>query len=246
MIFFAYGKIGLILLKFLFKNFRLDIKAVVLIKSDKEIVKFAKKKISRNNIIFWSKSSILEKKLLYFKPEKFFLLWWPFILKKKLLRIPKNGTINIHPSYLPYFKGKDPNFWAILNRGPYGVSIHNVNTKIDSGKIIFRKKINKIDSTIDGKKLYNINLTELVKLFKNKYKFLRTKKLNGPKLMNKKTKIYKRKDMVKESKISLNKTYKAEYLINLLRAKNFPPNNGVTFKKNNKTYSINIKIKEVD
>ena len=29
--------------------------------------------------------------------------------------------------------------WAILNSGPYGVSIHHVNTKTDSGKIIFRK-----------------------------------------------------------------------------------------------------------
>ena len=48
MIFFANGKIGLILLKFLFKNFMLDIKAVVLIKSDIEIVKFVRKKISRN------------------------------------------------------------------------------------------------------------------------------------------------------------------------------------------------------
>ena len=45
MIFFGKnGKIGLIL-KFLFKNFMLDIKAVVLIKSDIEIVKFIRKKI---------------------------------------------------------------------------------------------------------------------------------------------------------------------------------------------------------
>ena len=52
MIFFAYGKIGLILLKFLFKNFRKDIKTVVLIKSDKETVSFVKEKILRKKIIF--------------------------------------------------------------------------------------------------------------------------------------------------------------------------------------------------
>ena len=140
MIFFSNGKIGLILLKFLFKNFMLDIKAVVLIKSDIEIVKFVRKKISRNKIIFWSKSSSLENKLFFYKPEKFFLLWWPFILKKNLLKISKNGTINIHPSYLPYFKERS-NFWAILNSGPYGVSIHHVNTKTDSGKLYLEKKL---------------------------------------------------------------------------------------------------------
>lgn len=246
MIFFANGKIGLILLKFLFKNFRLDIKALVLLKSDKEIITFAKKKISRNRIIFWSKSPSLRDKLLTFKPEKFFLLWWPFILKRKILNIPKNGTINIHPSYLPYFKGKDPNFWAILKNGPYGVSIHEAISNTDSGKILFRKKIKEINSTVDGKKLYKINAIELVKLFKNKYKFLRDKKFNGLKLMNKKTKIYKRKDMIKKTEIDLNKMYKAEYLINLLRAKNFPPNTGVIFKKKENTYSINIKIKKIN
>ena len=64
--------------------------------------------------------------------------------------------------------------------------------------------------------------------------------------MNKKTKIYKRKDMIKKTEIHLNKMYKAEYLINLLRAKNFPPNTGVIFKKKENTYSINIKIKKIN
>ena len=51
--------------------------------------------------------------------------------------------------------------------------------------------------------------------------------------------------MIKESEITLSKSYTAEYLINLMRAKNFPPNNGVTFKKKGKIYSINIKINEI-
>lgn len=246
MIFFANGKIGLILLNFLIKSFKSDIKAVVIIKSDIKIKTFLKKKISVKKIIPWSQTSSFRNKLYSLKPDKFFLLWWPFILKKNLLKIPQSETINIHPSYLPYFKGKDPNFWAILSKGPYGVSINEANAKADSGKILFKKKIYKIDKTIDGKKLYNINLKELIKLFKNKYIFLRKKKFSKSKFMNKKTKIYKRKDMIKESKISLNKTYKAEYLIDLLRAKNFPPNRGVIFKKNGNTYSINIKIKKVD
>ena len=56
------------------------------------------------------------------------------LIKKisKKAKIPKYETINLHPSYLPHFKGKDPNFWSILKDGPYGVSIHRVNKKIDS------------------------------------------------------------------------------------------------------------------
>ena len=244
MIFFVNGKIGLNILKFLIKNFKKDIKAIVLTKSDILIKDYMKINFYKCKIITWEKSINFQKKLILLKPNKFFLLWWPFILKKNLLKIPKYDTINTHPSYLPHYKGKDPNFWSILNNGPYGVSIHKAIIKIDSGNILFQKKINKIDHTIDARRLYKINEVEIVKLFKNKYKILR--KNNFTKFrINKKTKIHIRNDMIKVSKINLNKLYKAEYLINLMRAKNFPPNNGVIFKKNGKIYSITIKINEI-
>lgn len=245
MIFFAFGQVGLNLVKFIFKNFKQDIKAIVISRSDKLIKNYLKKKIPRSKILIWSKEVNFEKKLSSLNVDKFFLLWWPYILKKKILKIPKKGTINIHPSFLPYFKGKDPNFWSILKKGPYGVSIHEANVKVDSGKILFQKELFKINYTVDAEALYKIQCFEIVKLFKNKYKQLRLDNHKKFKMANKKTKINKRKDMLKESKINLNKMYKAEYLINLLRAKNFPPNNGVTFKKHGKTYSINIKIKEI-
>ena len=244
MIFFVNGIVGLNILKFLIKNFKKDIKAIVLTKSDILIKNYIKKKLHKSKIITWKKSINFQNKLISLKPNKLFLLWWPFILEKNLLKIPKYETINAHPSYLPHYKGKDPNFWSILNNGPYGVTIHKASIKTDSGNILFQKKINKINHTIDAQKLYEINAVEIVKLFKNKYKILR--KNNFTKFrMNKKTKIHKRNDMIKESKITLNKSYKAEYLINLMRAKNFPPNSGVVFKKNRKIYSINIKINEI-
>tara|TARA_S200000501_G_scaffold368194_1_gene405679 strand:- start:902 stop:1639 length:738 start_codon:yes stop_codon:yes gene_type:complete len=244
MIFFVDGIIGLNILKFLIKNFKKDIQAIVLTKSDILIKNYLKKKLHKSKIITWEKSNNFQKKLISINPNKFFLLWWPLILKKNLLKIPKYGTINTHPSYLPHYKGRDPNFWSILNNGPYGVTIHKASIKIDSGNILFQKKINKIDYTIDGQKLYKINAVEIVKLFKNKYKILRKNNFTKFK-MNKKSKIKKRNDMIKECEITLNKSYKAEYLINLMRAKNFPPNNGVTFKKKGKIYSINIKIKKI-
>ena len=51
--------------------------------------------------------------------------------------------------------------------------------------------------------------------------------------------------MLSKSIIDLNKLYKASYLINLLRAKNFYPYDGVRFKVNKDVYSINIKIRKL-
>lgn len=245
MIFFINEIVGYKIIKFILKKYYTDVKAVVILNSDKKIKNFLKKEYPKKKIIIWSTKIRFCDNLKKLSPKLFFLIWWPFILKKKLLNIPKDGTINTHPSFLPYYKGKDPNFWSILKNGPYGVSIHKVNEKIDSGDILFRKKINKIGYDVDAKKLYKISQSTLIKLFIDKYHFLR-KDFNSIKtLRNKKSNIYYRKDMITVSKIYLNKKYKAKYLINLLRAKNFPPYLGVIFKDSQTTYSINIKIKKI-
>lgn len=50
--------------------------------------------------------------------------------------------------------------------------------------------------------------------------------------------------MLKISKINLNSKIVVKNFLNLLRAKNFLPNDGIVFFDNKKKYSINIKINE--
>jgi methionyl-tRNA formyltransferase len=51
-------------------------------------------------------------------------------------------AFNIHPSYLPDYKGKDPIKDVLLNKEIFtGVSVHFLNEEFDSGKIIMQKKI---------------------------------------------------------------------------------------------------------
>ena len=61
-----------------------------------------------------------------------------------------NGKIiNIHPSLLPKYKGLNTHKKAILNGEKFtGCTVHFVNRYLDSGKIIFQKKvlINKNDN----------------------------------------------------------------------------------------------------
>ena len=44
--------------------------------------------------------------------------------------------MNLHPSYLPYNRGKDPYVWSILNEKPFGTTIHEMNEKIDDGNYL--------------------------------------------------------------------------------------------------------------
>jgi len=55
-------------------------------------------------------------------------------------------AINIHFSILPHNRGCLPINWAIWNNNPVGVTIHEMNHKIDDGDIIEQREIN-IDTT---------------------------------------------------------------------------------------------------
>ncbi len=50
--------------------------------------------------------------------------------------------LNIHPSLLPKYKGLETHKKVLKNKENYtGCTIHLVNSKLDSGKIILQKKI---------------------------------------------------------------------------------------------------------
>lgn len=64
------------------------------------------------------------------------------IIPKRIFEIPKLGTINIHPSFLPSYKGISPIFWCMVNNENHtGVTIHYITSQIDAGNIIAKKKI---------------------------------------------------------------------------------------------------------
>jgi methionyl-tRNA formyltransferase len=70
------------------------------------------------------------------------------IIRDKLLSVPKIGIINRHASLLPRFRGRVGSFWAHASKRPeYGVTIHFVDQKIDSGPIIVQEQYN-LDSTL--------------------------------------------------------------------------------------------------
>ena len=71
------------------------------------------------------------------------------ILSKNFIKSFKGQILNIHPSLLPKYKGLNTHEKAIKNKDKFsGCTVHFVNSKLDSGKIINQKKvkINKFDT----------------------------------------------------------------------------------------------------
>ena len=63
------------------------------------------------------------------------------IIPENILKIPKYGFLNVHPSLLPRWRGPSPVRSALLaGETTTGVTIHITTAKVDAGDIIFQKK----------------------------------------------------------------------------------------------------------
>ena len=75
------------------------------------------------------------------------------ILSKNFIKKFNGKIINIHPSLLPKYKGLNTHERAIKNKEKFsGCTVHEVNSKLDSGKIILQEKV-KISSNETPKSL---------------------------------------------------------------------------------------------
>ena len=87
------------------------------------------------------------------------------ILSKNFIKKFKGQILNIHPSLLPKYKGLNTHEKAIRNEDKYsGCTVHFVNSKLDSGKIINQKKV-RIKKFDTSKSLAKRILTQEHKLY---------------------------------------------------------------------------------
>ena len=77
------------------------------------------------------------------KPDLIIIYLMSQLLKKNIFNIPTYKTINLHPSYLPEYRGPNPWFWYYYYEKPKGgISLHFIDEGEDTGDIIFQKKYN--------------------------------------------------------------------------------------------------------
>ena len=65
------------------------------------------------------------------------------IIQENIIKIPKQGVLNVHAALLPECKGLFPVFYSALNNNSqFGITVHEiVDTSIDSGPILGQQKI---------------------------------------------------------------------------------------------------------
>ena len=81
-------------------------------------------------------------KLRELKPDIFITFAFGQILSQEVLDIPRLGTVNLHASLLPKYRGANPIQWPIINGDKYsGVTTMLTDIGVDTGDILLTEKI---------------------------------------------------------------------------------------------------------
>ena len=121
------------------------------------------------------KISEIKEELSELNPDLFCVVAYGKILPKDILDIPKLGSINVHGSLLPKYRGAAPIQWAVINGDKKtGITTMYMDAGMDTGDIILKREVNIDEDETTGElweKLSKIGgklLVETVKKIENK------------------------------------------------------------------------------
>tara|TARA_B100000989_G_scaffold248354_1_gene195763 strand:+ start:223 stop:804 length:582 start_codon:yes stop_codon:yes gene_type:complete len=151
------------------KNSPISIQLIISDNSKAKGLKFGKTFKISSKVFIYKNKTIAEKKIISeIKKNNIKLIClagFMKILSKDFIKNFKGKILNIHPSLLPRYKGLNTHQRAISNNDKYsGCTVHFVNSKLDSGKIILQKKV-KISKSDTAKSLAKKILTQEHKLY---------------------------------------------------------------------------------
>jgi methionyl-tRNA formyltransferase len=175
------------------------------------------------------------------EPELLVSAGFRSIISEEILQIPDLGAVNLHPSYLPYNKGANPNVWSIIEGKPAGVSVHYMTPEIDAGPIIARREV-PIFPEDDGRSLYSRLEQEQVDLFKEVWPDITKGEVDTiPQDESSGTFHYKR-ELSELFELDLDEQVTVADFIDLLRALTFPPYNNAYFEKDGERYYVELNV----
>lgn len=237
----ADNYVGLEITQWLVSHYRDDIALVVSL-SENGVYKVARD-AGVACVIFHSAADVVE----YchhqcVEPDLGFLVWWPNLVKKPLLGLPRLGFINTHPSFLPYNRGKHYNFWALVEQVPFGVSLHFIDQGVDTGDIVAQKAV-PYDWEDTGGSLYDKALQTMLVLVKEVYPKIRQFHIPRTQQDVRKGSFHVARELDSASHIDIDGIYRARDLLNLLRARTFLGFPACWFEENDEQFEVRVSIK---
>jgi len=104
------------------------------------------------------KDPSLHKQMEEFECDLFIVVAYGKIIPRLLFDMPRYGTINLHPSLLPLYRGAAPIQWALINgEKKTGITVQRINEELDAGDILLQESID-IPMDMTAGELYDLVL----------------------------------------------------------------------------------------
>lgn len=165
-------------------------------------------------------------------------------LKPELLQIFPKGCINLHPAYLPWNRGWYTNVWPILDGTPAGVTIHYIDPGVDTGDIIAQTKY-PIEPTDTAGSLHQKLTLGLVELFKATWPSVRAGKAPRVRQDHSLATVHRKSELGTLDRIEPERKYVARELLNLLRARTYPPYPAAFFEEKGNRVYVRVELEDI-
>jgi methionyl-tRNA formyltransferase len=161
------------------------------------------------------------------RPEVGVSAFYGYILRPAVFERFARGAVNVHPALLPWNRGTYPNVWSIVDATPAGATLHYIDAGVDTGDIVAQQEV-EVRPEDTGQTLYERLERACIDLFARAWPDLCADELVRVRQPAGGSHHYKR-DTAKIDEIDLDREMRAGDLIDILRARTFPPHRGAYF-----------------
>ncbi len=200
-------------------------------------------------LFIYSEISIQE--LCKFSPDWLLLLSWKHIIPRELIRMPRNGVLNLHYSLLPKYRGVYPVNWSIIKgERRTGYTFHYVTCEIDKGMAFMQVEVP--ISLCDNARDLQLRIDDAVCRHLDEF-IVQLLSSDGnsicisESLHHEQNSYFSRQEFKSTCELDLDRDYKCSELLNLLRGMSFFADSSNAYfvdKLSGKRYYVNIQIRE--
>lgn len=175
------------------------------------------------------------------RPDLGISVMFGYILTPSTLSLLPKGCLNLHLSYLPYNRGAYPNVWCIVEGTPAGVSLHYMDPGVDTGPILKRRKV-PVEPADTGYTLYRKLESAGLQLFKDAWPRAKSGRLRPIPQDPRQGSIHRVADVLQIDELNPKAQMPVGRLIDLLRARTFPPYPGAYMRVGSRKILIRVHL----
>jgi len=167
-----------------------------------------------------------------------------YMLRAPIRSLFPRECINLHPAYLPWNRGAYPNVWSIVERTPAGTTLHYVDDGVDTGDIIAQRRV-EVAPHDTGETLYGKLEAASLELFRDTWPLFAEGRA-GRTPQSGEGSFHRVRDVEAIDAIDPGRAYAAEELVDILRARTFPPHAGAYLTTGSRRIHVRVELEEVE